>query len=298
MHEAREDSGPGPRGTTSVATAASSDTDDYMIESAEFDDGAIAPPAPCTPGGTRLPAGPPPPVAVQSWRPISQQVSSAVAGVMMQQGFEVQRALTLFQGDWRMIGDSLRIDISFLGDETARHPNTLHFSDSGGPSGDNEDEPTGEDRNGRHAHVAAAAEETALTQDLYDTSGGVQAGRLASVLTRGDEVLVMLGPVPGPRAAPSTPPEFLAGAAASDASDAQFLSHTSAHPVTSDCLGISVDNSLDYDVGGDRRGAYGPTAGVGETIHDYDTHGTDGMGTGSTGSASSSTAHPSTGATT
>ncbi|CAE7033308.1 unnamed protein product [Symbiodinium sp. CCMP2592] len=71
--------------------------------------------------------GPPPPEAVQSWRPMSQAISSAVANELAFRGIHLQRSLALISGDLSTM-DSVRIDVQYLGNRLARsHPNTLHF---------------------------------------------------------------------------------------------------------------------------------------------------------------------------
>ena len=64
------------------------------IDSDEIEDGPMH-----TPQGTPLPAGPPPPEAVQTQQPISHRLSAAIAGALMQEGVQVNRVLTLLTWD-------------------------------------------------------------------------------------------------------------------------------------------------------------------------------------------------------
>ncbi|CAE7193616.1 unnamed protein product [Symbiodinium sp. CCMP2592] len=81
-----------------------------------------------TPEGTPLPRGPPPPATVQSAQGISHAISTGVAEVLARRGVTLRRALTLPLGDIEAM-DSLRIDVSFMGNRLANaHPNTIYFN--------------------------------------------------------------------------------------------------------------------------------------------------------------------------
>ena len=96
-----------------AARSRSVDSSDIASE-----DGGETRPERCTPNGTPLPAGPPPPHAVQAERPMSLAISSAIANALANRGIHARRMLTMVTGP-----------PAYHGELAHSHPNTLWLND-------------------------------------------------------------------------------------------------------------------------------------------------------------------------
>ncbi|CAE7195250.1 unnamed protein product [Symbiodinium sp. CCMP2592] len=128
----------------------------------DFSSGEDGPPtpAPTTPGGTPLPAGPPPPRPVTDLRSMSHRISGAIIQTFAEAGIPLNQVLTHLPWTYGELR-SVRVNIDFLTPAQAFHPNTLLATDDDAQAEDDEAE-GGEGHSETEASSSKPASATAV----------------------------------------------------------------------------------------------------------------------------------------
>ncbi|CAE7633009.1 unnamed protein product [Symbiodinium sp. CCMP2592] len=163
----------GPEGHISSASGMPASPDDFS----SGEDGPPTP-APTTPGGTPLPAGPPPPRPVTDLRSMSHRISGAIIQTFSEVGIPLHQVLTHLPWTYGELR-SARVEVSFLTPAQAFHPNTL-LANEDGIAAEEEEEEVEADNDGTEASSsrptpATAVDEaidTVLSNDLIQNVAG------------------------------------------------------------------------------------------------------------------------------
>ncbi|CAE7573790.1 unnamed protein product [Symbiodinium sp. CCMP2592] len=147
------------------------DSEDIDNDEGPDDGGA----APCTPGGTPEPRGPPPPQCVQSVQRIALRAAGALTQAFAEDGTTVNEMLVLVPFDYRSMGDML-VRIEPLRGDFRLHPNLLvsNVTDAEDEVPDTAGAPSGTTPSGTSTGMASTSMTPwSLTSSMASGSSGV-----------------------------------------------------------------------------------------------------------------------------